>query len=197
VYVRRIIPVDLHATNRMTPKQRLTLARVLAFIAVIAISVYVYSIRDQASELSKYGFPGIFILSILANGTVLLPAPAIVLVFAWGSVFNPLGVGLAAGGGAALGELTGYLAGFSGQAVVEHADLYNRLVDWMQNNQRISYLIILILAFIPNPFFDLAGMAAGTLKMPLSRFLLWCFIGKTLKMLLFAYLGAEAITLFH
>jgi len=181
----------------MTPKQRLTLARVLALIAVIAISVYVYSIRDQASSLQKYGFPGIFLLSILANGTVLLPAPGIVLVFAWGSVFNPLGVGLAAGAGAALGELTGYMAGFGGQAVVERADLYHRLVDWMQNNQRISYLAILLLAFVPNPFFDLAGMAAGTLKMPISRFFLWCFIGKTCKMLLIAYLGASAIAILH
>ena len=61
-------------------------------------------------------------LSILANGTVILPAPGVIFVFAMGAIFNPFWVAVAAGAGAALGELTGYLVGFSGQAVVERAD---------------------------------------------------------------------------
>jgi uncharacterized membrane protein YdjX (TVP38/TMEM64 family) len=54
-------------------------------------------------------------------------------------------------------------------------------------------LAILALAFIPNPFFDLAGVAAGTLKIPVFTFLLFTFIGKTFKMLLFAYAGASSL----
>ena len=38
-----------------------------------------------------------------------------------GAIFNPIGVAVAAGLGAAIGELSGYLAGFSGQGVVERA----------------------------------------------------------------------------
>ncbi len=49
--------------------------------------------------------------------------------------------------------------------------------------------IILLLAFIPNPFFDLAGIAAGVLRIPLWQFLLFCSIGKILKMLIFSYSG--------
>ena len=49
---------------------------------------------------------------------------------------------------------------------------------------------ILVLAIIPNPFFDLAGIAAGTLKMPVWQFLLACLVGKTIKMVAFAYAGA-------
>ena len=52
---------------------------------------------------------------------------------------------------------------------------------------------ILVLAFIPNPLFDVAGMIAGILKMPLWKFLLFCWIGKTLKMFLFAYAGSLSI----
>lgn len=36
-------------------------------------------------------------------------------------------------------------------------------------------------------------MIAGMLKMPLWKFLLFCWIGKTLKMLLFAYAGSWSI----
>jgi membrane protein YqaA with SNARE-associated domain len=169
----------------------LNIVRVLAVLAVIGISVYVFTIRDQAPELAKYGYPGIFLLSILSNATVLLPAPGILFVFAMGAVFNPFWVAIAAGAGAAIGELSGYLAGFGGQLIVKNNTTYQRIADWMQHNPRIDLLMVFILAFLPNPFFDLAGIAAGALRIPLYRFLIVCWLGKTLKMLVFAYLGAS------
>jgi membrane protein YqaA with SNARE-associated domain len=110
-----------------------------------------------------------------------------------GAIFNPIGVAIAAGLGAAVGELTGYLAGFSGQGVMERAALYERLTTWMRQHQNLAYLAILVLAFIPNPLFDLAGMASGALKLPLWKFLLACAIGKILKMLMFAYAGYYSV----
>lgn len=157
-------------------------------LAVIAISVYIYSIRDQAEELAAYGYLGIFLVSFMAYATVLLPAPGIWIVFTMGAVFPPIGVALAAGAGAALGEISGYLAGFSGQAVVERAQVYNRLTVWMSKN---GPLTVFFLAVIPNPFFDLAGVAAGALKMRLPLFLFWVWIGETTKMLFFAYAGSR------
>lgn len=179
--------------TRMLADRRLTIIRVLALLAVIAISVYIYSIRDQAEKLAVYGYPGIFILSFLAYATVILPAPGVAVVFAMGAVFNPLGVALAAGAGAALGETTGYLAGFSGQAVIERYDIYEKMTRWMVKN---GPLTILILSAIPNPFFDLAGIAAGALRMPWKRFLFWCFTGETFKMLIFAYAGSTTLSRF-
>jgi len=181
-------------TTSNQSKRRLALARILALLVVIAISVFIFSIRDQAEKLAIYGYPGIFLLSFLSYATVLLPAPGIAIVFTMGAVFHPLGVALAAGAGAALGELSGYLAGFSGQAIVERADLYERMTRWMEKN---GPLTVLLLAGIPNPFFDLAGVAAGALKMPVLKFLFWCWIGETIKMSAFAYLGASTIQLFE
>jgi uncharacterized membrane protein YdjX (TVP38/TMEM64 family) len=171
----------------MPTSYRLTMLRILSLLAVVALSVYIFSIREKAEELAIYGYPGIFLLSFLAYATVLLPAPGVAIVFTMGGVFDPLYVALAAGAGAALGELSGYLAGFSSQAVVERADLYARLVGWMKRN---GFLTVLILSGLPNPLFDLAGVAAGALKMPPLRFLIACWIGETLKMLAFAYAGA-------
>jgi membrane protein DedA with SNARE-associated domain len=42
------------------------------------------------------------------------------------------------------------------------------------------------------PFFDLAGVAAGALKMPVLRFLGFCALGKTAKMILVALAGVYA-----
>ena len=178
----------------MPSKLRVTLARIFALVAVIVISVYVYTLRDRADQLAIYGYPGIFILSFLSYATVLLPAPGGAIVFTMGAIFHPIGVGLAAGAGAALGELSGYLAGFSGQAIIERATIYEHLTRWMRRN---GPLTILILSAIPNPFFDLAGVAAGALKMPVTRFFFWCWIGETIKMLIFAYAGSNLLELFE
>jgi uncharacterized membrane protein YdjX (TVP38/TMEM64 family) len=176
-----------------TPKPAtLTLARVAALLFVIAITLYIlFMPEEQADRLASYGYAGIFLISILANATVLVPAPGLVIVFSMGARFDPLLVGLAAGAGATLGELSGYLAGFSGQAVIENRERYDQMVRWMQ---KYGPLTISLLAFIPNPLFDLAGIVAGILKLPLLRFLVYAFIGKTPKMLLFAYLGAGILT---
>jgi uncharacterized membrane protein YdjX (TVP38/TMEM64 family) len=57
-------------------------------------------------------------------------------------------------------------------------------------------LTIFLLALIPNPLFDIAGMVAGALKMPMWRFLLWVWLGKCIKMLAFALGGAGILSLF-
>lgn len=160
--------------------------RALALLLVIAISVGVYLIRDRVGEFAALGYPGIFLIALLANATIFLPAPGVAVVFAMGSVFHPIGVALAASLGGALGELSGYLAGFSGQAIVERADVYHRVQPWIQ---KYGGWAILVLAAVPNPFFDIAGVAAGIGKMPLRRFLLFCWVGQLIKMALFAYAG--------
>jgi uncharacterized membrane protein YdjX (TVP38/TMEM64 family) len=173
-------------------KRWITLARVAAVVFVMGISILVYTVRDEAERLAIYGYPGIFLLSVLAYATVLLPAPGIAVVFTMGSVFHPAGVALAAGTGAAVGELSGYLAGFSGRAVIERVDVYDRLTNWMN---RFGPLTIFVLSAIPNPFFDIAGIVAGSLRLKFSTFLIYCWLGELLKMLVFAYLGSHFLNL--
>ena len=164
--------------------------RVVAVLAVIGITVYIFSIRDRVEEFTQYGYFGIFLVMLLANATVILPAPGVAVVFAMGSVFNPLGVALSAGVGGAIGEMTGYLAGFSGQAIVENTQIYNRILPWIK---KYGAWVILVLSAIPNPFFDFAGIAAGIAKIPLWQFLLACWVGQTIKMTMFAFAGYYSI----
>jgi uncharacterized membrane protein YdjX (TVP38/TMEM64 family) len=174
-------------------KPFLQIARILALIFVIGISVYIVLLpEEQAQKLKNYGYGGIFLLSIISNATVLIPAPGLVIVFTWGATFNPLLVGLAAGAGATIGELSGYLAGFSGQAVIENQKMYDKMVAWMERN---GPLTVVLLAFVPNPIFDLTGIAAGALKMPVTNFLFWALIGKTIKMIITAYAGAGVFSI--
>ncbi|MBT3337512.1 MAG: VTT domain-containing protein [Anaerolineae bacterium] len=174
----------------MSQERRLALLRIISLLAVIGLSAFIFSIRDQVESFAGYGYPGIFLIALLANATVLIPAPGLAVVFTMGSIFPPIAVGIAAGTGGALGELSGYLAGFSGQAIVERMDIYERISPWVE---KYGTLAILILAAIPNPFFDLAGIAAGVAKMPLVKFLFACWGGQLIKMTAFAYAGAFSI----
>jgi len=177
----------------MNKEQNKPVLRLLLLITILALTTLLFIFRDQVQKLTYFGYAGVFILSLLTNATLILPLPGIVLTSAMGAIFNPFWVAIAAGSGAAIGELTGYLAGYSGQIIISQKDWYDRLTRWMK---RYGDLTVLIMAIIPNPLFDLAGMAAGMLKLPLHRFLFWCFIGKIIKMLAFAYSGASLFNYF-
>jgi membrane protein DedA with SNARE-associated domain len=174
-------------------KFQINALRILALLAVMGLTVFIYILRDRVSDFAAFGYPGIFIVALLANATVLLPAPGVAIIYAMGAIFNPFGVGLAAGTGGAIGELTGYLAGISGQAVIERTDVYDRIKPWVK---KYGGWAIMVLSAIPNPFFDVAGIAAGMAKMPVQTFLVFTWIGQLIKMTFFALAGKYSIQLF-
>jgi membrane protein DedA with SNARE-associated domain len=191
VAIAPVAPIAIY--NKPKSSRFLTnLLRILALFAVVGVTLYIYSIRHRVDEFAALGYPGIFLIALLANATILLPAPGVAVIYAMGAVFNPWGVGLAAGLGGAIGELSGYLAGFSGQTVVERMDVYDRVRPWVE---KYGGWAILVLSAVPNPFFDIAGIAAGIAKMPLGTFLLFTGIGQLIKMTVFALAGHYSISL--
>ena len=163
--------------------------RVLALLAALIISITIFALRDRIEQIGAFGYPGVFLISLLGSATIVLPAPSLAVVFALGSSLNPILVGLAAGLGEALGELTGYLAGYSGSAIIEDRDRYDQLE---RLERRYGVGVVFVHSVIPNPVFDLAGIAAGMLKFHLLRFLVACWLGKTIKTILVALAGAGA-----
>jgi membrane protein DedA with SNARE-associated domain len=186
----------IQAETQVKPKLvslRTKILRIVAILAVIGVTIYIYSIRDRVGQFQAFGYPGIFVIALLANATILLPAPGAAIIYAMGAVFNPWLVGLAAGSGGAIGELSGYLAGFSGQAMIERTDIYDRTKPWVD---KYGGWAILVLSAIPNPLFDVAGVAAGIAKMPIQTFLFFVWIGQLIKMTMFALAGKYSIEWF-
>jgi len=161
-----------------------------AILLSVAITVAIVLLGARMKRFAHYGYPGVFLVSLLSNATVIFPVPGLAVTFAMGGVLQPVLVGLVAGVGEALGELTGYLAGYGGRAAIENRQAYELLESRMK---RFGLLVIFVLSVIPNPIFDLAGMAAGALCFPLWRFLLSCWLGKTVKTVLIALIGAKLI----
>ena len=113
----------------------------------------------------------------------------------------PFFVGVFGGLGMALGEITAYYAGMIGAEIMRGRDLpgperFHRIMQWAIDN--IHWLIshwgmmtLFVLSAIPNPFFEVAGLTAGTVRMPFRQFFVAVTAGKIVRGLLLAYFGAD------
>lgn len=183
-------PIDSPAIRaRFFAIRQENLGRIAALVAILVFSIGILLAWEQIKILGAYGYPAIFLVSLFGNAVLFLPAPSIALVLAAGASLDPVLVGIVAGTGAAIGEMTGYVAGYSGHAVLQDRPLYNRIEGLMKTK---GILVVFILAAIPNPFFDIGGIFAGVMRMPAWQFLFATGLGKSLRFALLAGLGVLA-----
>ena len=156
-------------------KRRLRVIRVATAVAVVVALVLSLVFREHLQELEQYGYVAVFVVGLISNATLILPVPGLAVSSILGSVFNPWAVGVVAGVGQALGELTGYMAGYGGQTWVVDHPRYRWLGRRME---RYGVFAVFLLALFPNPLFDVAGVVAGVLRFPVWKFLLSCAAGK-------------------
>lgn len=164
--------------KRSLKKRLIPLLTLLLVIAISACIFYFYrNYPDKINDLKAYGYLGAFTISLIFNATVILPAGNILILSALGAILpSAILVGLAGGIGAALGETTGYLAGYSGHGIVVKSRLYDRVEGWVRKWGTLTILILSLVPFV----FDLAGIAAGVLRFPFWKFFLLCWLGRTL-----------------
>ncbi len=175
-------------------KRRFSTRQVVSGLLFLLISggvtLLIFIFAPYIRQFQQYGYPGVFLISLIANASIALPIPSLAVTFSMGAILSWPLVGLVAGIGEALGESTGYLAGYTGSAMVENKQLYKRMRRWVENH---GMLTIFVLSVVPNPIIDLAGIAAGMLRYGYFKFLLACWLGKTIKTLIFAWAGAQSM----
>ena len=157
-------------------------------------------------ELENLGYAGVFIANFFGSATLFVPVPGLTaagqaLIVVTAETLNPWGVALLGGTAMSLAEITAYVAGRVGRGMGEqyHPPLGGR---WGQLMQRAAAFVdrlmlrwgvptLLVLAAIPNPLFDIAGILAGMVRFPVWKFLLSTWAGKTLKAIFFAGAGSQ------
>ena len=163
------------------------LLQLLALLFALSIGVLIVVFREYIAALEGYGYLGAFLVPMLCCATFIVPVPGLIIVFTLGAVLNPLLVGVISGVGGTIGETTGYLIGYGGRTAIENMRWYYRIERWMR---RWASITLIVLALIPNPLFDIAGAAAGTLRVPLWKFLVYGGAGRIIKHTFFAFAGA-------
>jgi len=165
---------------------------ILGIATVVFITVVIIRYRDSITELGALSYPGIFLGSMLWNATVLVPIPSFWIYFGLGTIpcLHPALIGLAGGSGAAVGELTSYMAGYSGRAILklDKRKAYERVQRWIKKR---GFWVIFGFNLVPVFPFDLFGIAAGALRFPLWKFYLACLAGRTLAYGAIAFAGAQ------
>lgn len=181
--LERVEQEAVRKTRRRVPWQAL-----LTFVGTIALTIGLVLLPFDASRLGAYGYGVLFVLTLLSSATVILPSPALAAAVQASKTLNPTLVGLVSGLAAGIGESTGYLAGRSGKelAHLRERSLGRRIERYVR---RWGLLTVFVLAAIPTPLIDLAGITAGALGLGFWRFELACIAGKTTRFLAVAFLG--------
>jgi len=149
----------------------------LISVAFIATGLVLWT--TGTFNIETAGYASIWFLAFIGAALIFLPVSALAAVCVAVAVdLNPFMVAVVAASAEAVGELTGYLAGMGGSSLFERNRFYLR---FKQLFLRYAGLTIVLFSIIPNPLFDIVGVAAGSILYPVRKFLLLVFIGKTIK----------------
>ncbi len=159
---------------------------ILEITVAVIIGAVVLLLSDQIEALGNWGYVGAFIISLMGSATILIPVPSWAVIVGLAKTLNPLTLGIVSGVGSAIGELTAYLFGNGMGRLIEKRKDFQNQKEWIQSN---DFWAIFVLSFLPNPLFDVAGLAAGAAKVPWTRFLLFCGTGRILRFIVFGYAG--------
>ena len=157
--------------------------RLLIIFFIAAISAVAFLTQDRIS-VGRLSYGAVAGAVLLASGGLVVPVPALAITCTTATFLNPAAVAIIAGLAGTLGELTGYFLGYSGSRVFERGRFYNRVENWMR---RRGWLLLFVISAVPNPLFDVAGIAAGALRYPLWRYLVAVGLGKQVKFFMIAY----------
>lgn len=161
-------------------------------IGVIALALNVaafYAIPpDLAERLGAFGYLGIFLVTLIANATVVVPVPYYGLVARLAGELSLPGVVLAGALGSVIGESVAYFVGRSGRGAVDDTAMYRWVQRQMSRPWR-AFLVLFLLAAPPNPVFDVAGLTAGAMGLPFWLFATAVFLGRLVRIAIIALFG--------
>ena len=164
---------------KVSVRKRLEIA---IFILIIVLSVIIFLNQDKIENVSDVSYLGVMGLCFLANSTVLLPAPSLVIASSCALVLNPWIVAIFAAIGSSLGEFIGYAFGtISKEISPKLQNLLEKILSKIKNQT----LLVFILALVPLPLFDVVGIYSGGTKMNPLKFFLACFSGKFIKLAIY------------
>jgi membrane protein YqaA with SNARE-associated domain len=160
-------------------------------VVSMGLMIIAFLYRNKLGQFKKYGYLGIFFISAIGNVAILSPAAPMIAGLG-ATIYHPLIASFITTLGAVTGELLSYFVGSATHSYLPHSDWNTKINHFMKINGKLT---IFVLSIIPNPFFDLAGIAAGVTNYPLWEFIVISFFGKWIKFTLFALMGKKIYTM--
>jgi membrane protein YqaA with SNARE-associated domain len=189
--------------EKLKQKRWLTLALYVAVLVGLSIGfMYLLGYLMARFNISVERFATtaylvVFLVTLASNVGIFVPVYIHVsIMIAAAQYWNPVLIALVASAAGALGETSGYYAGYLGKRIaqVENMPGYQRLVGWMNKHGPWGIFLISLQPILP---FDIAGLLAGASRMPLWKFILPCWAGRFPKYLLACYVGPAVLNILH
>jgi len=139
----------------------------------------------------QYGYAGVFVISIIGAMSIIIPIPYTLFIYLLGAFLDPIPLALAGGLGSAVGEVSGYLIGYYGRAIIKEER--QRKMDYMLKIfNRYGSITIFLFALTPLPD-DLLFIPLGIMRYRFIKVFIPAFLGKSLMCLILAYGGRLSI----
>ena len=154
-------------------------------LAFTAVAGFLWFTGRFSPETAGYG--GVWLMHFIGAASIVVPVPSLLALCAASAPevgLSPLILGLLAGSGESLGEITGYAVGLSGRKALRNNRWYPKLKGIME---RYGGKALFFVGVIPNPVFDVMGFIAGSLAYPVSKFMVILLLAKTIKNIGLAY----------
>lgn len=183
-YSLRLVHCPLFPVTDMPVSRRFAWIRpALVGLLAVALNVAAYFVIPDnfAQQLGGFGYLGVFVVTLVANATVVVPVPYYGLVARLAQELSLPGVIVAGAAGSTIGEAVAFFVGRSGRAVVSETPFYT----WVQRQMRHplrAFIALFLLAAPPNPAFDIAGLTAGAMGVPLWLFATAVFCGRLIRL---------------
>ena len=158
----------------------------LILITSILFGIVAFLVSLKLKNLQSFGYLGVFLANLIGSATIIFPVPSFATTIAVGAFSSPILTAFFSSLGSTLGELTGYFAGKGGEEMISNDKRIKKVKGWMD---KYGLWVVFVLAIIPNPLFDLAGIISGITKVPLKKYLFTVFMGKLIKFTVLAYTG--------
>ncbi len=147
------------------------------------------------SVATQFGYPGVFLISVLGSVLPFVPVPYLVVVVLLSGTMDPLLLGVTAGVGGALGKLTSYFLGRLGYLATaketkENLDVLHGVLS------RYGALGVFVFAATPLPD-DIYVIPMGIVRLPFWRFFFANLAGKVVLSVGVAYLGRSYLSSFQ
>jgi membrane protein YqaA with SNARE-associated domain len=176
--------------NRAT-RWRKWISPILLGLLVTAANVGIYLLNIDYRIFGAYAYLGVFLVTLIANATTIVPVPYITIVACIAGQSDSLAlVALAGASGSALGESVAFFIGRSGRAIAEETRFYGWVKRQMRHPWR-AFAVLFGLSAPINPAFDIAGLAAGALGVPYWLFFTAVFLGRLVRFWLIALAGTQ------
>lgn len=161
----------------------------LGILAVVITAIVAALLLRDNFGATQVSYGAVALSALVASAGLVIPVPALATACTTAYYLDPFLVGLIAGTAETAGELSGYYLGYTGRDALNRSRTYQRLERWMR---RRGWWLLFLVSLVPNPIFDIVGIAAGALRYPILGFLAVVWVGKVLKFLIFAYACAKS-----